>query len=82
MNKLRIDRKRVEALMEKKGLLTMQELAKASGVHANTLTVIMRGGNWNAKTAERLAAALDCNPVDLLVAEGYPEPFLAAPASP
>lgn len=81
MNKLRIDRERVEALMKRKGIETYQELSKVSGVHANTLTVVMRGGNWSTGTAEKLAAALNCNPIDLMVAEGFPEPFSVAPAS-
>jgi transcriptional regulator with XRE-family HTH domain len=73
--KLRIDGERVHALMREKGIRSVQELAAMSGVHANTLTPVLRGGGWSARTAERLAAALGCNPIDLLVSEGYPEPF-------
>lgn len=79
--KLRIDSERIHALMEKRGIATLQELATLANVHANTLTPVLRGGGWSAKTAEKLAAALDCNPIDLLVTEDYPEPFWDAPAS-
>ena len=73
--KLRIDGERVHVLMRERGIGTLQELAGISGVHANTLTPVLRGGGWSAKTAEKLAEALGCNPIDLLVSEGYPEPF-------
>jgi len=79
LNRLRIDRTRVQALMTLHGVDTMQELSERSGVHVNTLTVVLRGGRWSAKTIERLAIALDCNPVDLLVADGFPAPFSVAP---
>lgn len=81
MKGMRIDEERVRALMKENGLHSYQDLAAASGVHANTLTVVLRGGGWSAKTAERLAKALNCNPIDLIVTEGFPEPFLAAQAS-
>ena len=81
MNKLRIDAERVKALMKLKSMTTMQDLAAASKVHPNTLTVVMRGGGWSAQTAERLAEALDCNPIDLLVTDGYRSPFSDAPAT-
>jgi len=80
-NQFRIDKHRLEFLMEQKGIRTLQQLAEISGVHGNTLTRILRGEKWTSDTATKLADALDCNPIDLLVAKGYPDPKLAAPVA-
>lgn len=78
-NQFRIDKYRLEFLMEQKGIKTLQELADMSGVHRNSLTRILRGERWTSDTATKLADALGCNPIDLLVARGYPDPKSVAP---
>ena len=71
---LRIDRERVDILMKDRGISSFAELARVAGLHPNTLVKVLKGKNWDSSTAEKLAAALDCNPIDLQVAEGYPDP--------
>lgn len=75
---LTIDRTRVRVLMERAGIETLTDLAERAGLHQNTLTKILRGEEFRSTTAEKLAKALSCNPVDLQVAEGFPDPNLVA----
>ncbi len=77
---LSIDRTRVLVLMERAGIATLTELAAKADVHQNTLTKVLRGEEFRSTTATKLATALGCSPIDLQVAEGYPDPNLVAPA--
>lgn len=36
--------------------------------------------NWKSETLATLAKELQCSPTDLIEAEGYPSPFVEAPA--
>lgn len=69
-----IDKERVDILMKRANIRTYSELAKRSGLHQNTLTKVLRGRTWDSNTAQKLAGALQCSPIDLQVAEGYPFP--------
>ena len=73
-----IDRTRVRVLMERAGIKTLTELAAKADVHQNTLTKVLNGEEFRSTTVAKLAKALNCNPVDLQVAEGYPDPNLVA----
>lgn len=69
-----IDRERVDLLMKRANIKTYAELAARSELHPNTLTKVLGGRTWDSKTAMKLANALECNPIDLQVAWGYPAP--------
>jgi len=81
-----IDKERVELLMKRAGVRTYTELAARSGLHPNTLTKVLGGRTWDSMTAQKLALALDCNPIDLQTAIGFPPPnwgtLVALSASP
>jgi plasmid maintenance system antidote protein VapI len=68
--------------MDREGVSMLQELAERAGIHPNTLTKVLSGESWTPETAVKLAVALNCNPIDLLVAEGFPDPNWAALAVP
>jgi len=77
---IRVDRKRLEAMMALRAL-SNEKLAEAIGMHYNGLLRIKTVQRTSFDGLEGLCKALHCHPFDLVVAEGYPEPFLAAPAS-
>ncbi len=77
---LRIDERRVKMFMAIRGIETQEQLAKLAGLHPTTLVKIFKGRNFSSETLEKLAAALECNPLDLLAVEGYPDPLDRAPA--
>jgi lambda repressor-like predicted transcriptional regulator len=69
-----IDKERVDLLMKRAGIRTYTDLATKSGLHPNTLTKVLGGRTWDSMTAQKLAMALDCNPLDLQTAIGFPPP--------
>lgn len=79
---VKVDRRRVDVLMERAGILTYTELAQKSGVHSNTLVRALQGGGWQSKTLADLSRALRCSPLDLIVADGFPSPSLGEPGHP
>lgn len=80
MADIRIDRKRLEALMEMRGF-DNESLAAAMEKHYNSIIRLKQEQSTTLANLEKLCQALECHPFDLIVAEGFPEPFLAAPAS-
>jgi lambda repressor-like predicted transcriptional regulator len=82
MKTLVIDRERVEILMKREGIQTFRELSEKSGLHKNTLTKVLSGQTWDSRTVEKLAGALNCSPIDLQTAQGYPAPNLVTLAAP
>ncbi len=79
---LRIDPTRVKVLAALKGIKTNDELATRAGITQRTLSNIMSGKNARLDTVSALALALGCHPFDILVANGFPAPHMAAPAIP
>lgn len=77
---IRVDRKRIDALMELRGI-DAHRLAERMGMHYNGVQKIRKEESTSIAGLEKLCGALECHPFDIIVAEGYPEPFLAAPAS-
>ena len=77
---IKVDRKRLEAMMALRGM-SNEDLAKSMGMHYNGVLRIKTVQRTSFEGLEGLCAALHCHPFDLIVAEGYPEPFLVAPAS-
>lgn len=77
---LRLDRQRLEALMEMRGV-SGASLARSIGVGAGTIQKIKSREATTLGRIAQLSRVLNCSPFDLLVAEGFPEPFSGAPAS-
>lgn len=44
----------------------------------HTVTRVLNGSMFDSATAEKMAKALNCNPIDLLTAEDFPDPNLVA----
>ena len=61
--------------------LTMRDLAAAADVGEATMYRIINGAGFNLETLGKLALALECNPVDLIKAEGFPAPLVGAQAA-
>lgn len=74
---IRIDQKRMDALMDLRGI-DAHMLAERMGMHYNGVMKIKKAQSTSLKGLEKLCDALECHPFDLIVAEGYPEPFSAA----
>lgn len=77
---IRVDRVRLEKMMEKRGF-NNATLAAAMGWHYNTVLQVKETESTSFSGLTKLCAVLECHPFDLIVAEGYPEPFSLAPAS-
>lgn len=77
---VRVDEKRFEVMLLKRGL-TIKDVADRMGMHYNSVLRIKTMGSTNLGTLEQLCNVLECHPFDLLVAQGYPEPFYPAPVS-
>jgi len=80
MTDIRIDKRRLETLMQMRGF-DNESLAAKMGKHYNSILRLKQEQSTTLANLEVLCEALHCHPFDLLVAEGYPEPFLVAPAS-
>ncbi len=65
---MQIDKTKFFAACAKKGL-TFLEVVKKAGVSRNIIVSINKGKNVNAKKVGTLAAALECDPADLLLKE-------------
>lgn len=78
--RVRIDRERLKLVMHRRGF-TDKSLADATGKHANSIQRLKRVQSMPLGEFAELCDALQCHPFDLIVAEGYPEPFSLAPAS-
>lgn len=80
MTDIRIDKKRLETLMDMRGF-DNESLAAAMGKHYNSVLRLKQEQSTTLANLEKLCEVLRCHPFDLIVAEGFPEPFLVAPAS-
>jgi DNA-binding Xre family transcriptional regulator len=77
---VRVDADRLDAMLKRRGM-SLRALAQTMGMHYNSLLRIKAEGGTNLGTVSEMCTVLQCHPFDLLVAEGYPEPFSHAPAS-
>lgn len=75
---VRLDNKRLDVVMAAAGIKTDRALGELSGVDERTIRNVRRHGKCSFDVWNKLAAALGCNPIDLLVTEGYPDPKWAA----
>jgi DNA-binding Xre family transcriptional regulator len=80
MTDIRIDRQRLETLMNLRGF-DNESLAKAMGKHYNSVLRLKQEQSTTFSNLEKLCEVLQCHPFDLIVAEGFPQPFLEAQAS-
>ena len=80
MKEIRVDRKRIDALMELRGI-DLHQLAERMEMHYNGVQKIRKEESTSLSGLEKLCSALDCHPFDLIVGEGYPKPFSVALAS-
>ncbi|GIV73500.1 MAG: hypothetical protein KatS3mg049_2056 [Caldilinea sp.] len=80
MARIRINRAFVEALLGMRGM-TLRDLADASGVGEATVYRMVNGAPFRSETLGKVAEALGCHPVDLIVGEGYASPHVGAPAT-
>ena len=75
LDRLRVDRQRLEAMMALRGF-TNETLADAVGRHCSSIVRLKYFQSTTLSHVETLCETLHCHPFDLLVAEGFPEPFL------
>ena len=77
---VRVDGVRLDAMLKRRNM-TLKALAEKMEMHYNSVLAIKKTGGTNLGTLTKMCDVLGCHPFDLLVAEGYPEPFSLAPAS-
>ena len=80
LDRLRVDRQRLEAMMALRGF-TNETLADAVGRHCSSIVRLKYYQSTTLSHVETLCETLHCHPFDLLVAEGFPDPFLIAQPS-
>ncbi len=80
LQRVRIDSVRLEHIMHLRGY-TNKRLAEETGKHYNTITRMKKVQSTKLSEIAELCDVLQCHPFDLIVAEGFPEPFSLAPAS-
>ncbi len=78
---VRVDEKRLNIAMAAAGVRTDEALAELAGVTGQTIRNIRASGTCSLRVLGGLATAVDCNPIDLLVTPGFPDPKLDALAA-
>ena len=80
---IRIDGDKLKLVVKRQGM-TLNVLAEAMGMHYNGVLRIVNTGSTNLGTFETMCNVLNCNPLDLLVWDGFPDydPNSDAPADP
>lgn len=71
---VRVDEKRLKIAMTAAGIKTDRELAKRSGVDERTIRNAKRLGSISWDAWVKMATAIGCNPIDLIVTPGFPLP--------
>lgn len=77
---VRIDGKRLDVILLKRDM-TLKKVSEEMDMHYNSILRMKVEGTTNLGTLQKLCNVLECHPFDLLVAEGYPQPFYPAPVS-
>lgn len=67
---MRIDKELLGLAVLQAGVKSGKELADLAGIGVNTVSRMKNGGKVSLGTLERLAAALDVEPEELLAGEG------------
>lgn len=77
----RINEEAVRVLMLRNNIKSIEALAKRAELNSLTVRRLFEGEMaFKSETIKKLAKALNCNPLDLLLVEGFPDPHLGAPA--
>lgn len=71
---IKVDSRRLDVAMAAAGIRTDNELAQKSTVDERTIRNVRKLGTCSFKVLNSLADAIGCNPIDLLVTPGYPDP--------
>lgn len=71
---VKIDERRLDIAMAAAGIKTDEALAGMSKIDARTIRNVRSNGVCSFKVWNALATAIGCNPIDLLVTTGYPDP--------
>ena len=79
--KLRVDSRRLDIAMAAAGVRTDNALADLADITDRTIRNIRTVETCSMQVLERIAAALGCNPIDLLTTPGFPDPKLGALAA-
>ena len=79
---LAIDRNRLKTMMNRQGIPTYAKLSAATGIHENSLVRMLKSEGFNTKSLIKLADALACNPLDLVVTTGFAPFSLGTPGEP
>lgn len=74
MRKVKLDANRLGIAMAASGNLTDVALAEKAGITGRTLRNIRGSGNCSFAVWNAIADAVNWNPIDLIVTEGYPPP--------
>lgn len=67
-----IDGDKLKLVARKRGM-TLTTLAEAMGMHYNGILRIVSTGSTNLGTVKELCNVLNCNPLDILVWDGFPK---------
>ena len=78
MGQLRLDGRRVKVLMVMNDIDSLTALAEKAKMHYNSVYKMLNTGRFSIDSIEALANVLNCNPIDLMSTQGYPDPKLEA----
>lgn len=78
---IKVDSRRLDVALAVAGIRSDRELSEKSGVDERTLNNVRRLGSCSFKVLNSIADAIGCNPIDLLVTPGYPDPKWGALAA-
>ena len=78
---IRIDERRLKVAMITAGIKTDKELAKKADVDERTIRNAKSKGSISWEAWGKISAAIGCNPIDLIVTPGYPDPKSATLAN-
>ncbi|GAB4521546.1 MAG: hypothetical protein Kow0047_32480 [Anaerolineae bacterium] len=80
---VRISAKALRLMMSLRGITHQTDLADMAGISYRTLIAQLNNERgFRSESLERLATALNCNPLDLLEIDGYPPPLFWEPRHP
>jgi len=75
-----VDSHKLNVIMAMEGVRTDEDLETRSSVTARTIRNVRQTGRCSFDTLEKLATALEHNPLDFLTTSGFPVPKSDAPA--
>ncbi len=79
--KVRLDAQRLDIAMASEGISSDIALAKKASITGRTIRNIRHTGRCTFEVWERIATAVNWNPIDLIVVDGYPDPKSVALAN-